>query len=102
VKELKSNPIKIRATNLNELERLCDEFGFDESSGKLSRFSKRFDFPNFSDGRQFASAFTGMQNAFLKESIEVIVNGIVIELEIGEVAALVGSVQEQFSGDRCR
>jgi hypothetical protein len=98
VRELEGNPIQITSTNLSELERLCEEFGFEEFSAKLSRF---FYFSKCSEERQFGSVFVGMRNAFLRESIEFIVNGRVIEVEIAEASALFPSVREQLSVDGC-
>jgi hypothetical protein len=98
VRELEGNPIDITKTKLRELQRLCEEFGFEAVSAKLSKF---FDFSNCSERRQFGSAFAEVRNALLKESIEFIVNGRVINLEIAEAAALCPSVREQLSVDGC-
>jgi hypothetical protein len=93
VRELEGNPVKITATNLKELQPLCDGFGFGEFSVKLS---KVFDFANCSEGRQFGNAFAGMRSVSLNKSIEFIMNGIVIDLDIAEAAALFSSVREQL------
>jgi hypothetical protein len=77
---------------------LCEEFGFEEFSAKLSQFSE---FSNCSERRQFESLFAGLRSVSLKESIEFHVNGIVIEIEIAEAAALFRSVREQLSIDGC-
>jgi hypothetical protein len=98
VGELEGNPMKITATNLKELQRLCDEFGFGEFSAKLSKF---FDFSNCLERRQFANAFAGMRSVSLNESIEFIMNRRVIEMEISEAIALFPSVREQLSVDGC-
>jgi hypothetical protein len=76
VKELQGNPIKITETKLKGLQRFCDEF-----SAKLSKFCEC---SNCSERRQFGNAFAGVQSLYLKESIEFIVNGTLIELEIAE------------------
>jgi hypothetical protein len=93
VKELEGNSIKITTTNLRELERLCDEFGFEEFSAKLSQF---VDFSKCSAARQFGNAFSGMRNAFLKDSIEFIINERVIELEIAEAAHFFHQFESNF------
>jgi hypothetical protein len=98
VKELEGNLMKITAINLRELQRLCDEFGFEKFSAKLSKF---LDFSNFSEFRPFGSVFAGVRSVFLNESIEFIVNGKVIEVELAEAAALFPRVREQLSVDGC-
>jgi hypothetical protein len=42
-----------------------------------------------------------VRSVFLKESIEFIVNGKVIEVELAEAAALFPTVREQLSVDGC-
>jgi hypothetical protein len=98
VNELEDKSITIDATNLIELDRLCEEFDFNEFSAKLSNF---FEIWKCSEGRQFGSVFAGVRNVSLNESIEFHVNGIVIEIEISEAAALFPSVREQLSVDGC-
>jgi hypothetical protein len=98
VKELEGNQMKIRATNLRELRWLCNEFGFEEFSARLSKF---VDFWNFSKGGPFGSVFAGVPSVFLNESIEFIVNGKVIGVELAEAAALFPTVREQLSVDGC-
>jgi hypothetical protein len=98
VKELEGNPMKITATNLTELQRLCEEFGFEKFSEKLSN---AFGLSNSFEGPHFESAFAEVRSVYLNESIKFIVNGTVIELEIAEAAALFPSVREQLFVDGC-
>jgi hypothetical protein len=98
VSELEGKTVNITETNLSELQLLCKEFGFDEFSTKLSKF---FEFSNYSERRQLGNPFVGMRSISLKESIEFIVNGTKIELEIAEAAALFPAIREQLSVDGC-
>jgi hypothetical protein len=98
VKELEGTPIKVTGESLRELQRLCEEFGFDKFSTKLS---KVFEYSICSEGGHLQNAFAGMRNGFWSEPIEFVVNETVIDIEIAEVAALFPSVREQLSVDGC-
>jgi hypothetical protein len=52
---------------LRGLERLCEEFGFTEFAGKLSKFDQQLE---DSQGGQIGNALAGMRSAQLRESFE--------------------------------
>jgi hypothetical protein len=98
VSALEGNVITITVTNLTGLERLCQEFGFDEFAAKLSKFSPLL---KDSQKRQIGTPLSGMRSSLLGESFEFFVNGTVIEIDIAEAAALFPAVREQLSVDGC-
>jgi hypothetical protein len=90
--------VKITAINFFGLNRLCEEFGFTEFSSQLCLFLEGSE---CSEAIQIGSLFPRMRTPHLKESFEFIVNGTMIESEVGEAAALFPIVREQLSVDGC-
>jgi hypothetical protein len=101
VSGLEGNSMNITNTNSIGLESLCEEFGFSELSLKLSKFKFRSERSEGSQGQQLGNRIVGIGSAQLRESIEFIVNGRVIERDFAESAALFVSVREQLSVDSC-
>jgi hypothetical protein len=95
---LEEKAVEITDQNLTGLQRLCEEFGFDEFAAKLSKFSPPSE---DSQGRQFGSALAGVRSALLSESFQFIANGILIESSVAEAAALFPAVRERLSVDGC-
>jgi hypothetical protein len=86
-----ANAINVTNTDLTELGRLCEEFGFSKLSAKLSKY---FEESQDSQRRQMGIPLAGVQSAQLRESFEFIVNESVIEPEIAEAAAYFPAVRE--------
>jgi hypothetical protein len=98
ISALEGNSVNITATNFRGLKELCEEFGFFEFSAKLSKF---FWGSENSQIQQIGNLFSVMRNAQLRESIEFVDKGKVIESDFAEAAALFPAVREQLSVDGC-
>jgi hypothetical protein len=98
VSALEGNTVNLTDTNFTGLQRLCEEFGFDECAAKLSKFSQP---SKDSQGRQLGSPLAGLRSALLNESFQFIANGITIKSSVAEAAALFPAVREQLSVDGC-
>jgi hypothetical protein len=97
VSAFEGNAINITDTNFTELKQTCEEFGFSQISAKLSKFSEQ---KKDSQMERIRTWFSGVRSVSLKESIECIVNGSVIELEIAE-SLIFPSIREQLLVEGC-
>jgi hypothetical protein len=97
ISALKGNAITITNTNFTELHQLCKEFGFSEIASNLSKFSKQRTDSLITHMRK---SLAGVRSALLSDSIEFVVNGSVIELEIAE-SLIFPAIREQLSVDGC-
>jgi hypothetical protein len=98
ISALEGKAVKITDTNLTELQRLCEEFGFEGSSAEFSKFFER---SKDSQERPIGSPLPQFRKGFLNETFQFIVNGTEIEMEIAVAAALFPAVGEQLSVDGC-
>jgi hypothetical protein len=98
VSELEGNTVKITRMNLNGLEQLCEEFGFEEFSAKLSNF-----FRSLKDcqRQQIWNSLARVRSAHLRESILFVVTGTVIAHDFAEAAALFPAIREEHLVDGC-
>jgi hypothetical protein len=92
VSELEGKAVLITSTNFPGLQLLSEEFGFQEFSTQLSKFSQPSQDP-LKD--QHGNPFSRVRS----ESFQFIVNGSVIEIDISEAVALFPAVREQLSVD---
>jgi hypothetical protein len=93
---LKGKAVNITDANFRGLRRLCDEFGFSAFAATLSEFSDRKE-----DPQACGSPLAGVRSAHLGESFQFVANGILVESDIAEAAALFPAVREQLSVDGC-
>jgi hypothetical protein len=97
ISALQSTTVKITNTNFTELQQLCQEFGFDELSAKLSQL---FEPSEDSLGRQIGNPLTRMRNSLLSESFLFTANGTEIAIEVAD-SLIFPAVREQLSVDGC-
>jgi hypothetical protein len=98
VTALEGNSMKITSTNSPGLQRLCEEFGFDDLAEKLRKFRET---KESSQEEQICVSLAGVRSAHLRESFEFIVNGSVIESDFAEAASIFPEVREHLSVDGC-
>jgi hypothetical protein len=96
VSALEENAIKITDTDFKELQRLCEEFGFEEFAAKLSKFSQPSE---DSQKRQIRTSCARMQGALLSESFLFFAKGAEITSDVAETIALSRAVRDQLSID---
>jgi hypothetical protein len=94
VSALKGKPLKIADTNFTELDRLCEEFGFDELSSKLSQFRPFLGLKASEDSdtreRMAALEYKTEQHDFIIAMLQCKIAQLSIDFEglSGEVSAL--------------
>jgi hypothetical protein len=98
VSKLEGKTAKITDINVTGFSRLREKFGCSQFAAKLSKFSPPSE---DSQRRQLASPLSGVRRAFLRESFQFVVNGIMVESSVAEKAAPFPAVGEQISLDRC-
>jgi hypothetical protein len=94
---LEGNTVNITSTNLKGLQRLCEEFGFDDFAAKLSNFCEQ---SKDSQGRQLINSLAGVKSLHLSESFEFVMKEAVIEIDFAE-SLIFPAVREQLSVDGC-
>jgi hypothetical protein len=97
VSAFENNRVDITDTNFTGLQLLCEEFGFDELSAKLSKFFQPLKGPQRC---QIESSLTRMRSSLLSESFQFVVNQSVIEISLAE-SLIFPAVREQLSVDGC-